>query len=82
MLRFIKLNKARCNRCSETLISKPEAPSVKHTCGCGKLTMSGGATHLLRTGEPGQDYIELSVFDFDGCPDIKEDVQTLPPNIR
>lgn len=82
MFRFIKSNKAKCKYCREVLISKHETLSEKITCGCGRLVMSGGCSHLLRTGEPGQDFEELSVFDFDGCPEIKEEVQVLPPNIQ
>lgn len=79
--RFIKVNKAKCRHCGDILISNTEdrkLASEQHTCSCGKLSMYGGGTSLVRTGIQGVDYDEMSVMNFDDCPAVKEDVQNPP----
>jgi hypothetical protein len=81
MFRFIKLNKARCLRCNSIVISRQETTSMDCHCDCGNLVISGGTTHLIRTGVLGKDYEELSVINInqENCPEIKEDTQDPPP---
>jgi len=82
MFRFIEKNKAKCLLCGSIVLSPNDAPSQQRSCDCGKLTISGGATHLLRTGVAGKTYEELSVLNVspDTCPEIREDIQDAPPD--
>ena len=80
--RFIKVNKAKCRHCSDVLVSNTEKRKLaaeEHTCSCGKLTISGGGTALVRTGRQGIDYDEMSIMNFDDCPAVLEGVQDPPP---
>lgn len=70
--KFIKLNKAQCKHCGDTLISTDENPS--ETCTCTSLTVSGGSGYLGRTGTRGEDYKEMSEMGFDKEVPIKDDV--------
>lgn len=80
MFRFVKQNKAKCLRCQDILISSPEEAGKDVTCSCGCLTISGGATALVRNGKQGRDYEELSTLNFNGeCPKINEDTDDPPP---
>lgn len=80
MLRFVKLNKAKCLHCGDIVISNPETPSLEEKCQCNKLIISGGSTHMIRNGKQGVDYQEMSQLSFDDCPNIKEDTQDPPPH--
>jgi len=74
--RFIKINKAKCLTCGDTLISKPESASKEVTCSCGNLTISGGATHSYRKGT---NYKDMCILDFSDCPEVATDVPMPPP---
>lgn len=67
----IKINKAQCKHCGDILISTDE--DKKETCTCGKVTVDGGSSFLVRTGERGTDYKELSELNFGDAPNVKED---------
>jgi len=64
---IVKINKARCRRCSEILISNCE--NKEESCGCGFLKIGGGHSWIKRNGKSGVDYDELSVLNFQGVPD-------------
>ena len=72
MFRFIKLNKAKCLRCNTVVISHEHSPSVVEVCDCGSLKISGGRTHMIRSGTAGRDYEELTIIEIDetNCPQI------------
>jgi hypothetical protein len=72
---FIQSNKAKCLHCNDILIS--EETEIELKCTCGKLTISGGQSFLLRSGVQGKDYQEMSDMSFDKCPGVNEDVQEL-----
>lgn len=74
--RFIKLNRAKCLTCNETLISKAESASKEVTCSCGGLTISGGATHSIRKGK---NYKDMCILDFTDCPEVATDIPVPPP---
>ena len=74
--RFIKINRAKCLTCNDTLISKPESASKEVTCSCGGLTISGGATHSFRKGT---NYRDMCVLDFSQCPEVNTDIPIPPP---
>ena len=74
--RFIKLNRAKCLTCGDTLISKPECASKEVTCTCGGLTISGGATHTYRKG---RNYKDMCILDFSDCPEVSIDTPIPPP---
>jgi hypothetical protein len=74
--RFIKLNRAKCLTCGDTLISKSESASTPITCSCGGLTISGGATHSIRTGK---NYKDMCILDFSDCPEVSIDTPIPPP---
>lgn len=84
MFRFIKLNKAKCLACGEILLSPLDRPAEEQVCGCGNLKMSGGSTHLVRNGYNGKTFQELSEINIDdrSCPNIKEDTQDPPPQMK
>jgi hypothetical protein len=79
--RFIKLNKARCLVCKDILISPPDKPEKLITCNCGGLTISGGATSLVRTAKKGT-YENLSQWDFTGCPEVNTNTPMPPPGSK
>ena len=80
MFRFVKLNKAKCLKCGDIIVSPQENASANITCSCGHLVISGGATALVRKGEQGTDFEEMSKLVFDGeCPAVREDIQDPPP---
>lgn len=65
--KIVKLNKARCRKCSDVLISHHENREEK--CGCGSLTIGGGHSWIKRSGKHGVDFDELSVLNFQEVPD-------------
>ena len=80
MFRFVKVNKARCLKCDDVLISPQDEAGKEVVCSCGSLKISGGATALVRNGSQGSDFEELSTLVFDGeCPAVNEEVQDPPP---
>jgi len=81
MFRFIKTNKAKCLKCKSVVLSPADNPALECHCDCGNLCISGGTTHLVRSGTAGRDYEELSIISIDSgnCPEIKEDTQPAPP---
>jgi hypothetical protein len=74
--RFIKLNRAKCLTCGDVLTSRKESASLDVTCSCGGLTISGGATHAIRTGK---NYKDMCILDFSDCPEVATDVPVPPP---
>jgi hypothetical protein len=52
---IIKINKAKCTKCGDILISKEV--HKKETCSCGSLSIAGGNYFLERSSS---DYKELS----------------------
>jgi hypothetical protein len=68
---IIRKNKAKCLHCHDILISTPEN-KVK-TCSCGILTISGGHSHIIRSGKRNKDYEELSVLIYDDVPNSYND---------
>lgn len=56
----IILNKAKCNKCDDEIISYHRHDYV--TCKCGAIAVDGGTEYLKRTGEL-SDVTELSIFD-------------------
>lgn len=80
MFRFITVNKARCLKCNDVVVSNSDTAGTMESCSCGSLKISGGSTALVRNGIPGKDYEELSKMNFDGeCPPVNEDTQDPPP---
>jgi len=75
--RFIKINRAKCLDCKDTLISPPDNPGKLMTCRCGGLTISGGSTHSYRKGK---NYEDMCVLDFSDCPEVNTDTPQPPPN--
>jgi len=67
----IRINKAQCKHCGDILISTDE--DKKETCTCGKLTVDGGTSFLLRSGDRGTDYKELSELNFSDAPAVRGD---------
>ena len=81
MFRFIKVNKVKCLKCNDIIVSLQTSASKQETCTCGHCVISGGATALVRRGNQGIDYEEMSSLIFDGeCPKVKEDIQDPPPD--
>lgn len=74
--RFIKLNRAKCLTCGDTLISKAESAALEVSCSCGGLTIAGGSTHSYRKGT---NYKDMCILDFSDCPDVSTDIPVPPP---
>jgi len=68
---IIQKNKAKCLHCGDVLISSPD--KKVETCSCGKLTVKGGHSFIMRTGKRGVDYEEMSLFDYSGIPETYND---------
>lgn len=68
---IVKLNKARCKKCGELLVSHSE--KKEEMCGCGHLKIGGGHSWIKRNGVNGIDYEELAVLNFDNVPDTYGD---------
>jgi dissimilatory sulfite reductase (desulfoviridin) alpha/beta subunit len=66
--KIVKLNKARCKKCGDVLISHREDKEEK--CGCGALVMGGGHSWIKRTGKSGVDFEELAVLNFEEVPEV------------
>jgi hypothetical protein len=64
---IVKLNKARCKKCGEILVSHSEKQD--ETCGCGHLKIGGGKSWIKRTGKSGVDFEELAILNFGNVPD-------------
>jgi hypothetical protein len=62
MFRLFKINKAKCLYCDDILTSPSDKASQAITCSCGHLTISGGATALVRNGFANKDYKEMSLL--------------------
>lgn len=65
--KIVKLNKVRCKKCGDVLISHQESREEK--CGCGSLKMGGGHSWIKRSGKAGVDYEELAVLNFQEVPE-------------
>jgi hypothetical protein len=74
--RFIKLNRAKCLTCGDTLISPAEKAGLEITCSCGGLTIAGGSTHSYRKGT---NYKDMCILNFDDCPEVATDIPPPPP---
>jgi hypothetical protein len=68
---IVKLNKARCKKCGEILVSNNE--KTEESCGCGHLKIGGGHSWIKRTGVAGVDFEELAVLNFGNVPDSYAD---------
>ena len=79
---IIRMNKARCLHCKDVLVSEKGQGDVEVKCSCGKLVISGGHAFLLRSGNQGTDYAEMSEMNFDNCPNVKEDTEELPERVK
>lgn len=64
---IVKVNKARCKKCGEILISHSE--KTEESCGCGHLKIGGGKSWIKRNGQRGVDFEELAVLNFGDVPD-------------
>jgi hypothetical protein len=61
---IIQKNKAKCLHCGDILISSPD--KKVETCSCGKVTVKGGHSFIMRVGKRGVDYEELSILNYNG----------------
>lgn len=68
---IVKLNKARCKKCGEILVSKSE--KTEESCGCGHLKIGGGHSWIKRNGQVGVDFEELAVLNFLQVPETYAD---------
>ena len=68
---IIQKNKAKCLHCGDIVISSPEKKT--ETCSCGKLTVKGGTSFIMRTGKRDVDYKEMSTFNYDAMPEVNEE---------
>jgi hypothetical protein len=68
---IIQKNKAKCLHCGDIVISSPD--KKVDTCSCGKLTVKGGHSFIMRTGRRGIDYEELSFLNYDAVPKTYND---------
>lgn len=76
----IKINKAQCTHCRDILVS--EFLHDFKTCSCGALSVDGGTDYLRRGGNK-EDYIELSVFQYeDMYPKLQEYLSACPVEIH
>ncbi len=64
---IIQKNKAKCLHCGDIVLSTPEKKI--ETCSCGKLTVKGGHSFIMRNGKRGVDYEELSVMAYENIPE-------------
>lgn len=64
---IIQKNKAKCLHCGDIVLSTPE--KKVETCSCGKLTVKGGHSFIMRTGKRGIDYEELSFLNYEEVPE-------------
>lgn len=69
---IITKNKAKCLRCGDVVISSPDKKA--DTCSCGKLTVKGGHSFIMRTGKRDIDYTEMSVFNYENLPESNEKI--------
>jgi hypothetical protein len=71
---IIKKNKAKCLHCGDVVSSTPE--EKVNTCSCGKLTVKGGLSFVMRNGKRDVDYKEMSVMDYDAVPKTYKEEDT------
>jgi hypothetical protein len=67
---IIQKNKAKCLHCGDVIMSTPD--KKVETCSCGKLTVKGGHSYILRTGKRGVDYEEMSFLNYEQVPETGE----------
>jgi len=65
--KIIKLNKAKCKKCGDVLISNDE--KKEEVCGCTALKMGGGHSWIRRTGKSGVDFEEMAILNFNEVPE-------------
>lgn len=66
------VNRAKCLKCGDTLISKHGHDFV--TCSCGSLSVDGGQDYLKRCYNNDRDILELSIYQSSPWEEIRSNV--------